>query len=76
LALPVAGSPGNYNYGYAAFTYDQTQSSPTLELLYTVYDPTVNEAVTIAPVPEPTTAALLVAGATGLLALRRRRSLH
>lgn len=76
LALPVAGSPGSYNYGYAEFTVDMTQSFPRFELLNTAYDPVANEAVTIAPAPEPTSVALLAAGAAGLLALRRRRSLR
>jgi len=75
LALPVAGSPGNYNYGYAEFTVNETLATPTLELLNTGYDPLVNDPITI-PVPEPTSIALLAAGATGLLALRRRRSLR
>ena len=76
LALPVAGSPGSYNYGYAEFTVDMTQSFPTFELLNTTFDSVANEGVTIAPVPEPTSVALLAAGAAGLLALRRRRSLR
>ena len=70
LALPAVG--GGYNYGYAEFTVDMTQSLPTFELLNTVYDSVANEAVTIAPVPEPTSVALLAAGAAGLLTLRRR----
>jgi len=76
LALPVAGSPGHYNYGYAEFTVDETLSTPTLELLNTTYDPVADQPITITAVPEPASIALLAAGATGLLALRRRRSLR
>lgn len=77
LAIPTSSADTDFNYGYAHFSIDMTQGNPTVTLLDTGYEPTVDQAITIpGAVPEPSSIALLAAGATGLLALRRRRALR
>jgi PEP-CTERM motif len=77
LAIPTSSALTDFNYGYAHITVDMTAGAPYITLLDTGYETTVDQGITTtAPVPEPTSAALLAAGAAGLLALRRRRSLR
>lgn len=60
------------NYGWAQFTYDNG-ASQSLALTNFAYETIPNTAITIQPVPEPTTLGLMVSGAAGIAALRRRR---
>jgi hypothetical protein len=60
------------NYGWASFTYNNGEIQ-SLTLNAFAYETTPNTAITIQPVPEPTTLGLMVSGAAGIAALRRRR---
>lgn len=63
------------NYGWAQFTYDNGPSQ-SITLTSFAYQTTPNTAITIESVPEPTTLGLMVSGAAGIAALRRRRKLR
>lgn len=62
----------NRNYGWASFTFNDGPSE-SLTLNAFAYETTPNTAITIQEVPEPTPLGLLVSGAAGILALRRRK---
>lgn len=62
----------NRNYGWARFTFNNGPSE-SLTLNAFAYETTSNTAITIQEVPEPTTLGLMVSGAAGILALRRRK---
>jgi|SoiMethySBSTD1v2_1073268.scaffolds.fasta_scaffold2175457_1 hypothetical protein len=65
---------GQVNYGYIQMGMDPIGSAPhpAIYVDYIVYESTPNTPITVAPVPEPGTAMLLVVGLIGL-AVRRAR---
>lgn len=64
---------GTIHYGWARFSYvDNGDASSSLTLVDFAYEDTPDTAILTGAVPEPGTSSLL-AGAAGLLALRRRR---
>jgi hypothetical protein len=63
---------GNYNYGWAAITYNDVAN--VLTLTEFAFESQVNIAVAAGAIPEPANAALLLAaGAAGVIAFRRRK---
>jgi PEP-CTERM putative exosortase interaction domain len=70
LAIPRDG--GDYNYGWALFSVNVTDKF--IELHSFGYETDLNTAIVTGAVPEPTSTAILLAGAAGLLALRKRRA--
>jgi hypothetical protein len=75
VGLRIDAGGGNYNYGWAQYTYNDVGN--TLTLLDFAFESLVNTSIAagaIGAIPEPANAALLVAaGAVGVAALRRRR---
>ena len=71
VALKLPDGSGNFNYGWAQIINDQPNE--TITLVRTGYETEVNTSV-VTPdlIPEPSTVALLVTGAAGVAALRRR----
>jgi hypothetical protein len=66
---------GQINFGWAQFTYNDTSNLATasITLIDYAFETTPNVAIITGAVPEPGSLALLVAGATGVATMRRRR---
>jgi hypothetical protein len=70
VGLRVDQGGGNYNYGYAAYSLNDT--SMTLESV--AFETTVNTAI-VTPIPEPSASLLALAGgAAALVGIRRRKA--
>ena len=69
LEFPDPTVSGQTDYGYAGLTYNGDTTGNSFTLTSLAYDPTGAAVV----VPEPSTLALLVAGAAGVAVWRRRR---
>ena len=72
VGLEINGGSGS-NYGWAQISYVDNFGSSTLTLIDFAYETTTGVGIETGAIPEPTNLALLVAGAAGLLALRRSR---
>jgi PEP-CTERM motif len=69
--VPVTGAPNGFDYGYVKLSAPAPfEEAPSITLDYYAYDDSGAPIQT--PSPEPTTLALLAAGAIGLEAVRRR----
>jgi hypothetical protein len=65
----------NTHYGWADVTLNKTGADAYSNTLHAyAYNDAPNQPIVAGAIPEPTTAALLVAGAAGASALRRRRA--
>jgi len=65
---------GNTLYGWADVTFTKTGADAYMNTLHSyAYEDVANQAIMAGAIPEPSSAALLVAGAAGASALRRRR---
>lgn len=71
FAIPRDGGT-DYNYGWAQFSVNV--DGKFMELHDFAYETDLNTAIITGAVPEPTSTALLLTGAAGLLALRKRRA--
>ena len=73
LGIQLLDPFGQVNYGYIQMGMDPAGTpDPAIYVDYIVYESTPNTPITVAPVPEPGTAMLLVVGLIGL-AVRRAR---
>lgn len=61
----------NFNYGWVQISYNDTVDQ--LTIIDWAVETTVNQSIEIGAVPEPSSLALLAAGAAGVALLRRRR---
>lgn len=62
----------NSCYGWLQVTWNPSTS--TFQIYSGAYESTPNTSILIAPIPEPSSLALLVAGGSAVLALRRRKA--
>ena len=76
LGIQLIDPFGQVNYGYLQMGMDPAGTTdPAIHVDYVVYESTPNAPITVAPVPEPGTAALMSLGMVGL-AIRRRRQVR